>query len=162
MRASPHAIVPLAVLAIGVAGAAVLIATRPEVEASVPEVVAPLVRVVDVELVDLALSVSTHGTVAPRTESTLVPEVSGRVLEISPALVSGGFFADGDLLVRIDPRDYELALERARVGRARLERGGARGVGAQPASRARGARLRQHRAARRGGSQSGGRRRDAS
>ncbi|MEX2206897.1 MAG: efflux RND transporter periplasmic adaptor subunit [Myxococcota bacterium] len=119
MKASPRSIVPLAVLAIGVAGAVVLIATRPEVEAKVPDVVAPLVRVVDVELVDLTLSVSTHGTVAPRTESTLVPEVSGRVLEISPALVSGGFFADGDLLVRIDPRDYEVALERARASVAR-------------------------------------------
>jgi RND family efflux transporter MFP subunit len=119
MKPSLRWIAPFGVLALGLLGAIVLIATRPEVAAKAPEVVAPLVRVVDVELADLPLSVSTHGTVAPRTESALIPEVSGRVLEISPALVSGGFFAQGDLLVRIDPRDYEIAIERARAAVAR-------------------------------------------
>jgi RND family efflux transporter MFP subunit len=112
-------IAPLGVLGLGVLGVIVLLATRPEVAPRTPDVVAPLVRVVDVELADLPLSVSTHGTVAPRTESALIPEVSGRVLEISPSLVSGGFFASGDLLIRIDPRDSEIALERARAAVAR-------------------------------------------
>lgn len=119
MKPSARLVVPLAVLALGLMGAIVLIATRPEVETKSPEAAVPLVRVMQVALRDLPLEVITHGTVAPRTESALIPEVSGTVLEISPSLVSGGFFAEGDLLVRIDPRDYEIALERARASVAR-------------------------------------------
>jgi RND family efflux transporter MFP subunit len=125
---SPKLLVPLALLALGAAGAALVIATGPQVEAKAPTVVSPLVRVAEVRLVDLPLEVTTHGTVAPRTESALVPEVAGRVIEVSPALVSGGFFGAGDLLLRIDPRDYEVALERARaaVARAKSEHSRAR------------------------------------
>jgi RND family efflux transporter MFP subunit len=119
MRASPRLLVPVAVLAVGVLGAAALVATRPELEARPRDVAVPLVRVATVKLEDLALEVATHGTVAPRTESALVPEVSGRVLEVSPSLAAGGFFAEGDVLLRIDPRDYEVALERARASVAR-------------------------------------------
>jgi RND family efflux transporter MFP subunit len=63
--------------------------------------------------------VRTHGTVAPRTESELIPEVSGSVIWVSAALVSGGFFEEGEPLLRIDPSDYEVALERARANLAR-------------------------------------------
>jgi RND family efflux transporter MFP subunit len=65
--------------------------------------------------------VRSQGTVAPRTESDLVPEVSGRVTWVSPALVSGGFFSEGEPLLRIDPRDYEAALARAHADVARAE-----------------------------------------
>jgi RND family efflux transporter MFP subunit len=89
------------------------------VEPQPPEILAPLVRVIEVEPTTVVLNVKAHGTVVPRTESELVPEVSGRVLEMSPSLVSGGFFAKGDMLLRIDPLDYEVALEQARAGLAR-------------------------------------------
>ncbi len=121
MKPPIRLLVPVAVLLAGVVGAAALIATRPQVAAKPPDALVPLVRVAAIELRDLPLEVTTHGTVAPRTESALIPEVSGRVVEISPSLVSGGFFAEGDLLVRIDPRDYEIALERARAALARAE-----------------------------------------
>ena len=64
------------------------------------------------------LSAITHGTVLPRTESELVPEVSGRVIAISPNMVSGGFFRKGDLLLEIDPLDYEVSLEQAKAALA--------------------------------------------
>jgi len=52
--------------------------------------------------------------VTPRTRTTLVSEVSGQIVEVAPAFVSGGFFKKGDVLVRIDPRNYQTALKRAR------------------------------------------------
>lgn len=110
---------PLAILFGGIALAALLLATGPKVEPRAPVIVAPLVRVVEAVPVAIRLSVRAHGTVVPRTESELVPETSGRVLEVSPSLVSGGFFAKGDTLLRIDPLDYEVALEQARAGLAR-------------------------------------------
>ncbi len=104
-------LLPLAVLLGGFAVAALMIATGPEVQPRPSRAVAPLVRVVEVVPKTVQLRAWTHGTVVPRTESDLVPEVGGRVVEISPSLVSGGFSAKGDVLLRIEPVDYEVALE---------------------------------------------------
>ncbi len=114
-------LLPLAVLLGGFAVAALMIATGPEVQPRPSRAVAPLVRVVEVVPKTVQLRTWTHGTVVPRTESDLVPEVDGRVVEISPSLVSGGFFAKGDVLLRIEPVDYEVALEQARAGLARAQ-----------------------------------------
>ena len=61
----------------------------------------------------VTFSVRSQGVVAPRTRTTMVSEVSGTIVEVSPAFVAGGFFAKGDVLVRIDPRNYETAMKRA-------------------------------------------------
>ena len=111
-------VTPLLIVMAGVGFAFLLIATGPKVEPRSPVVSAPLVRVLNVVPESIQLRVSTHGTVAPRTESELVPEVSGPVIWISPAMVSGGFFDAGEALLRIDALDYEVALDEAR---ARLE-----------------------------------------
>lgn len=67
--------------------------------------------------------VHSQGTVSPRTEADLVPEVSGNVLWTSPNLVAGGHFRAGEALLRIDERDYRYAVERAQaaVNRALAE-----------------------------------------
>jgi|TARA_B100002003_G_scaffold245007_1_gene272077 RND family efflux transporter MFP subunit len=101
--------------------AAILIATGPTIEPRAPQSLAPLVRVLDVSPKSVQLSTLTHGTVVPRTESELVPEVSGRILAMSPAMVSGGFFSEGDVLLRIDALDYEVALEQAKAGLTRSQ-----------------------------------------
>ncbi len=114
-----RALTPVAVIAGGVALAALLVVTGPRVEPQPREVVPPLVRTVVAKPQKVQLRVLTHGTVVPRTESELVPEVSGPVTWISPSLVSGGFFREGDPLLRIDPLDTEVALEQSRAGLAR-------------------------------------------
>ena len=65
--------------------------------------------------------VDSQGTVSARTRTTLVSEVSGQIIEVSPAFVSGGFFRKGDILVRIDPRNYQTALKRAQADVARAQ-----------------------------------------
>jgi RND family efflux transporter MFP subunit len=116
-------LLPIALVVAGLIAAAILVATRPDVDTSPPEAVAPLVRVIGVSPETVRLRVTTHGTVAPRTESDLVPEVSGRIEWVSPSFVSGGFFEADDPLVRIDARDYQVALElaRANLAKARSE-----------------------------------------
>jgi RND family efflux transporter MFP subunit len=79
------------------------------------------VRVVRAMPRPVELSVRTQGTVVPRTESDLVAEVSGRIIAVSASLASGGFFEPGEVLVSIDPSDYEIALERARASLDRNE-----------------------------------------
>lgn len=114
-------LLPVAVLIFAAFGAFLLLVTAPEVESVAPEKALPVVRTIDVEPGDVRMWVRSQGTVAPRTESALVPEVSGRVTWVSPVMVSGGFFTEGEPLLRIDPRDYEAALARARAEVARAE-----------------------------------------
>ena len=112
-------IAPIALLALFMLFAAGLVAMGPGIEREEAPRELLTVRVLHPVVEDVGLRVRSQGTVAPRTESTLIPEISGRVVELSPALVSGGFFEQGDVLLRIDPRDYEADVARARARLAR-------------------------------------------
>lgn len=114
-------LMPILVVLGSLAFAALLIATGPRVMPRQPLVEAPFVRVLTASPETIQLRVSTHGTVVPRTESELIPEVSGRVTWVSPVLVSGGFFSKGEALFRIEALDYEVELEQSRARLARAE-----------------------------------------
>jgi RND family efflux transporter MFP subunit len=114
LRIALMVLLPVAVLALGGWSAKTMIDSRPEPEKKTPQVTAPLVRVMRARTENVRLTVETEGVVAPRTESQLVPEISGRVMWASPSLVAGGFFDEGQVLLKIDPREYELAVIGAR------------------------------------------------
>ncbi len=117
----PKAIIPIGILAAVVTVVALVHAMREEIAPRAPENTAPLIRTVRAEPTDFQFQVTAHGTVKPRSESDLVPQVSGEVVWVSPDLVSGGFVAAEQPLVRIDRADYEAALESARANVARAE-----------------------------------------
>jgi RND family efflux transporter MFP subunit len=121
MRLSPKALLPLVVLALGSVGTVGIIAARPSHPTSQPAHRLPLVRVMTVESRVVDLHIEAQGSVVPRTESELVAEVSGRIIRASPQLASGGFVESGDVLVEIDPSDYEIAAERDEAALARAE-----------------------------------------
>lgn len=89
-----------------VAIAAVLIWTRGEPEQRPAEDGAPLVETAAVEFRSGSIEVSATGTVTPLAEIALTPQVSGQVVYVNPALVSGGRVEEGELLLRVDPADY--------------------------------------------------------
>ena len=113
--------IAVAILVFGIANMVLLVKSGPTLDPKPVAPLAPLVRVMTVEPKTVQMSSQTHGTVAPRTESELTPEISGRVIAVSPAMVSGGFFEAGEVLVTVEPLDYELALEQAKAGLARAE-----------------------------------------
>ncbi len=106
-------VLPLIVIAGAAVGAIAMIRAKPTVETKRPENLAPLVRVQAVKLGDHLFVVKSQGTVMPRTESQLVPEVSGRVVSVAPSFESGGFFEFGEILLKIEDRDYRQAVIRA-------------------------------------------------
>lgn len=53
------------------------------------------------------VALDSYGTVQPRTESLLLAQVSGLIISINDSLRDGGFFEAGEVLLTIDPRDYE-------------------------------------------------------
>ena len=79
---------------------------------------AVLVDTVEAEVVSLNFSINSQGSVRPRTETTLVAEVSGKIVSVAPEFVAGGFFHKGDVLLQIDPSDYSTGLKRAEAALA--------------------------------------------
>ena len=116
------ALLPLFIVAAAGLVAATMIMNRPPVETLTPVIEPPGVRVHEVTLGDAPLAVASQGTVQPRTESQLVPEIAGRVTWVAPSFAQGGFFEAGDVLVKIDPFDYEqmLVSARSQLAQARL------------------------------------------
>jgi RND family efflux transporter MFP subunit len=105
-----------------VAIAAVMIATKPEAEQAEKTVRGLAVFVERAAPQTVQLSVDTQGEVRPRREIDLIPQVSGRIVEVADSFIEGGFFSEGDLLVKIEDADYRLAVTRAEADVARAQR----------------------------------------
>ncbi len=94
---------------------ALLTVFAPEPETSEPPPQSPLVSTTPVEARAGSLLVRGTGTVRPVREIQLTAEVGGRLVDVSDALVSGGRFEAGATLARIDPADYQSAVQQARA-----------------------------------------------
>lgn len=69
-----------------------------------------LIETVVVERGTYTPTLSVLGTVQPAQDIVLSPRISGPVIELSPKLSPGGMVRKGDLLLRIDPSDFENAV----------------------------------------------------
>lgn len=111
----------LIILITAFAIAALLFFTRKAPAKEEKKVVTPLVRVQKVYQQDIQMVVHGYGTVQPKVQAEVVPQVSGKVVVINPNFKDGGFIEGGEALITIDPRDYELAVQRAQADVARAE-----------------------------------------
>jgi len=117
------AIITIAVLLAAVAAAAGIIMSRPMPEQLTVSEITSAIRAMTVVKESLRLKIRSEGTVTPKTQTNVIPEIKGRVTWISPNLVVGGYFQAGDLLVTIDAADYEArtGLAQAQLLRAEAE-----------------------------------------
>ncbi len=115
-------LLPLVLLVVGMVATVVVIRSAPEIETEPPVRLAPLVEVMAAATTVLDLEVESQGEVQPRTQADLISEVAGRVVWVAPSFEDGGFFSGGDLLLRLDGRDYEvfLASAEAQLAQARV------------------------------------------
>ena len=116
-------ILPILALGIAIVAALVLMANSPSLDPNIPEPMPTVVRVTTVTPESVNLTVISQGSVNPNIETQLIPEVSGQVIWMSPALVAGGRFAIGEVLLRLDDQDLASDLERvsASLSRAQAE-----------------------------------------
>lgn len=103
-------LIPLAILAASGWYCWHLIATKPELKAMETKPVLVTVEGMTLKKTRYPVRVSSQGAVQPRTRSTLLPEVAGMVVEVSPSFRPGGFFEKGEVLIKLDPVDYETAV----------------------------------------------------
>ena len=105
----------LVVLVLGVAilAAKMLASFRKPPEKKPRIVVAPLLDGIEVFPETMNMTIQGYGTVEPRTDVQVVPQVSGKVIRCHPQLADGGFFKANEPLVVIEKADYKLAVQSA-------------------------------------------------
>ena len=101
------------ILAGAVGVSAVMIQLRPEPPRRPAEPDSPIVSVETVVAGSGPILVFGAGTVRPRWEIDVAPEVGGKIVAVSANLQSGGHVSAGEVLVRIDPADYENRVRQA-------------------------------------------------
>ena len=106
-----RAVVVLLVVAAAVGISAYWIMNRPKAQRRRPSSEAVRVQVRKVAVETEKVVVKAMGTVVPATEVQLASRVGGEIIEVSAGFVPGGRFKAGDVVVRVDPKDYELAVQ---------------------------------------------------
>jgi len=75
----------------------------------------PAVEVVSINPIDFVIPITSEGMVMPKTSISFSAEISGKIISVADNFSNGGQFIKGDVLVKIDSRDYELAIIRAQA-----------------------------------------------
>jgi RND family efflux transporter MFP subunit len=101
------------ILLVAIAIAAALEQMKPEPPKNEDQEFDPLVEVMALETSTESFRIDSQGTVKPRTQTVVSAEVSGSIVSISPNFVAGGVFEKGEMLMRIDPTNYTVAVDRA-------------------------------------------------
>ena len=100
----------LIILAFSIIIAGVLIKSRPVVVPKENKEAIPYVKTMMILPTTVKASISSQGIVQPESELTLLSELNSRVEWLSTKMEAGSSFKEGDTLIVLDKRDYELAL----------------------------------------------------
>jgi len=97
-------------LLVGVGAAVVLMQSGPSAKREPPPRQARLVETRPLVIGSARTRIDAMGTVVPAESVMLQPQIGGEIVSVSDDLEPGGLFRTGDELLRIDPRDFELAV----------------------------------------------------
>lgn len=111
-------LLPLLVLGGAFALMLVLISMRPKPEKKPHQPKPVLVETLVAQPGEHQVWLESQGAVSPLRQSSLTARVSGTVIETSPHFLRGGFFHQGEVLLRLDPTDLQVALTRAEASLA--------------------------------------------
>ena len=105
----------LLVLLVTFALAFLMIKLKPDEQKKDEIKIVPSVEVLQVLPIDYIIPIKSEGVVLPKTKINIASEVSGKITYISDNFTSGDSFKKGDVLLKIDPKDYELAITKAKA-----------------------------------------------
>tara|TARA_B000000557_G_scaffold258301_1_gene252569 strand:+ start:1787 stop:2896 length:1110 start_codon:yes stop_codon:yes gene_type:complete len=101
---------PLIILISSIIIFVLMIKLRPEAQFQKPKIIPQLVETIMVLPSDVRAKISSQGTIQPEHEILVTSEVSGKVIWVSDKFQDGAGFNAKDTLMKIEKRDYELAL----------------------------------------------------
>ncbi|MDR9828473.1 efflux RND transporter periplasmic adaptor subunit [Vibrio sp. FNV 38] len=112
-------LLPVVVLLLGVALSVYFLAPKPTKKARMAKAPVRTVQISPVEKVTVIPTITAHGIVEAKRSVNIQSQLRGEVVELGQSLIPGAFIQQGDILVRIDDRDYQLAIDEAKAQIAR-------------------------------------------
>ncbi len=106
-------IIVFLIMGISIFGAKYFLSSRPMPKISKPEKIVPSVTVKDIKPANHQVSISAYGNVKIKNDVEIKSQVSGIVTYVSDNLDLGEFVEEGNILVKIEKIDYEIALEKS-------------------------------------------------
>jgi len=113
--------IPILLIVLAMVIGKVIIKTTKKPEKKRPERTAYTAEVVPVKAGREFVKLRATGTVVPALQITLRSRVMGEIIEVAPEFIDGGSFKQGELMLKIDPIDFELALEQKKAALAESE-----------------------------------------
>ncbi|MFQ3236567.1 MAG: RND family efflux transporter MFP subunit [Paraglaciecola sp.] len=112
--------VPILIIALAIGVSALMVSMKKVPEQKPVENKAFLVDATTIKTQDLNFIVKSQGIVAPKIQTILSAQVTGRIVNVSESFIEGGMFRKGDLLIQIEQFDYitDLKLWEAELAKA--------------------------------------------
>ena len=101
---------PLIIISVSIIIFILMIRLRPEAKFEEPKIIPQLVETMVAYPSEVGAKISSQGTIRPEHEIFVTSELSGKVTWVSKNFLDGAGFQIGDTLMKIEKRDYELAL----------------------------------------------------
>ena len=122
MKLAVKILVPLLIIAGAFLLGKYLISTKEEPKSKKPKPVMPVVDVLSVAPGTHEPPVISYGTVQSYFQTTVIPEVTGKITAVSQKFRVGEMVKKGDLLAKIDATDFTAALATEQANMAQQER----------------------------------------
>ena len=90
--------------------ALLMILNKPSAELKDKEISVPYVRTMMLLPQTVNAQISSQGFIKPKSELNIISQLNARVEWVSKKMEEGSSFSQGDTLIKLDQRDYELAL----------------------------------------------------
>lgn len=107
-------LLPFFIIGIGIGGYYIFVSSKPTITRQKSQIKVPKVEAMPIDLTNATVTVSAMGTVVPSRKITLQSQVSGEVVKIANKFTPGGKLQKKETVLRIDPRDYEIELQKKR------------------------------------------------
>ena len=104
---------PIIIIAISIMISFIMIILRPEATPDEIKHSIPYVEVKNISPKTINMVIASQGTIEPYIESQIFSEIMGPVTYVSSKLYAGSSFKKGDILAKVDSKDYELNIKSA-------------------------------------------------
>ncbi len=121
LKKSAKILIPILLIVLALGIGRIIIETTKKPEKKRPERTAYTAEVMSVKAGRESVKLRATGTVVPALKITLRSRVGGEIIEAAPEFIDGGSFKQGELILKIDPVDYQLALEQKKAALAESE-----------------------------------------
>lgn len=115
------AVIVVIILFAGYSISAWIKSSAPTASMQPPEIIAPYVEIQTLTSATQRINIEVFGTVTPKTRIELKSRVAGEIIAVNDEFIEGGVIPQNTEIVRIDPKDYQLAVQskKAEVATAR-------------------------------------------